>query len=59
MVQSTLDAQEFAQNIFDTYISTDDINDSSWKDLLNELEGRFSYKSFVSDLKNDINNLLT
>ena len=58
MVQSTLDAQEFAQKIFDTYISTDNIDDSSWKDLLNELEGRFSYKSFVADLKNDINNLL-
>lgn len=57
MVESSLDAAEFADAIYRTYISYENIEARDWDALIKKLEKKFSYSSFLKMMKDDLNSI--
>jgi len=51
---SSMKPEEFAQNIYDTYVKAESIKKNEWDDLFKKLESKFSYTSFKKKLSEDI-----
>lgn len=57
MVESDLDAVEFANSVYNTYVNYEKIETRDWDNLIGKLEKKFSYSSFVKIMRDDINNI--
>ena len=57
MVESSIDAVEFANSIYNSYINYENIEARDWDNLIKKLEEKFSYSSFLKIMKDDINNI--
>jgi GT2 family glycosyltransferase len=58
MFESSLDAEDFSQKIYNAYISADDLQPSDWNKIIEDLSKTFSYSSFVKILKKDIKEVM-
>ena len=58
MFQSSLDAEDFSQNIYNAYISANDISSSKWNEIIEDLSKSYSYSSFLNVIKDDINDVI-
>ena len=55
LINSSLDPLEFSRNVFETYVRADLIN--NWDLVINDLETKYSYNSFLSKMKKDLEDL--